>query len=290
MQSPVSRVAAIHDLSGFGRAALTVVMPILSTMGIQVCPVPTAVFSTHSLFPGIKATDMTDVLREYLDHWRSIRITIDAIYSGFMNSDTQIDIITEFILDFSYKEQFVVIDPVLGDNSKLYSITDAKMIARMQKYFCLADVITPNMTEAALLLGKPYRPVFDIIEIKEWLLELAEKGPRIIVFTSVSFTHTSRQKAVVAYSRDEQKFWRLVYNEIPVAFPGTGDAFTSVLTGSLLQGDSLPLALDRAVQFLSVAIKMTFSYTSYPVREGILLERALQHLHQPHVPGNIEIL
>ena len=290
MQSPVSRVAAIHDLSGFGRAALTIVMPILSTMGIQVCPVPTAVFSAHSLFPDIKATDMTNVLREYLDHWRSIGITFDAIYSGFLNSDTQIDIITEFILDFSYKEQLVIIDPVLGDNGKLYSITDAKMVALMQNYICLADVITPNMTEAALLLGKPYCPVFDIIEIKEWLLELTEKGPRTIIFTSVPLAHTPRQKAVIAYNRDEQQFWRLLYDEIPAAFPGTGDAFTSVLTGSLLQGNSLPLALDRAVQFLSVAIKTTFSYPSYPTREGILLERVLQHLQQPHVPGNIEVL
>ena len=290
MQSPVPRVAAIHDLAGFGRAALTVVTPILSTMGIQVCPVPTAIFSTHGAFPGLQGTDMTNTLREYLNHWRSLGITFDAIYSGFVNSSVQIGIMTDFILDFSHETQLVIIDPVLGDHGKLYSVTDASMVARMQHYICLADVITPNMTEAALLLGKTYRSIFDVVEIKEWLLEFAEKGPRITVFTSVPIAYTPHQKAVVAYNRDEKQFWRIPYNEIPVAFPGTGDAFTSVLTGSLLQGDSLPLAIDRAVQFLSIAIKTTFSYPSYSAREGILLERLLQHLHQPYIPGNIETL
>ncbi|GAK55045.1 pyridoxal kinase [Candidatus Vecturithrix granuli] len=290
MQPPVPRVAAIHDLSGFGRASLTVVIPILATMGIQVCPVPTGVFSTHGLFPGVKMNDLTDVLREYLEHWRSIGMTFDAIYSGFLNSARQIDVMTDFILDFSSRDQLIIIDPVLGDNGKLYGITDANMVARMQTYIGLADVITPNVTEAALLLGKPYRSIFDVVKIKEWLLEFAEKGPRITVFTSVPIGHTSRQKAVVAYNRDEGQFWRILYDEIPAAFPGTGDAFTSILTGSLLHGDSLPLAIDRAVQFLSIAIRTTFSYPSYPAREGILLERVLQHLHQPYIPGNIETL
>ncbi|MDY0092831.1 MAG: pyridoxamine kinase [Candidatus Vecturithrix sp.] len=290
MQPPVPRVAAIHDLSGFGRASLTVAIPILATMGIQACPVPTGVFSTHGLFPGIRMTDLTDVLREYLDHWRSIGMTFDAIYSGFLNSARQVDVMAEFILDFSSEDQLVIIDPVLGDNGKLYGITDVNMVARMQTYINLADVITPNITEAALLLGKPYRSVFDLAEIKEWLLAFAEKGPHSTIFTGVPIGHTPHQKAVVAYNRDEQRFWRILYDEIPATFPGTGDAFTSVLTGSLLQGDSLPLAVDRAVQFLSIAIKTTFSYPSYPTREGILLERVLHHLRQPYIPGHIEML
>lgn len=290
MKSLIPRVAAIHDLAGFGRAALTVVIPILSTMGIQVCPIPTGVFSTHGLFPGVKITDLTDVLQEYLDHWRSIGVTFDAIYSGFVNTPRQIAIMIDFISDLSQKKPLIIIDPVLGDNGKLYGVTDKNMVARMQDYICLADVITPNMTESALLLGKPYRSTFDLTEIKEWLLEFTEKGPRTVVFTSVSLAHTPPQKSVIAYNRDVNQFWRILYDEIPVAFPGTGDAFTSVLTGSLLQGDSLSLAVDRAVQFLSIAIKTTFSYPSYPNREGIMLEHVLQHLHQSPYPGNIEIL
>ena len=232
MRTPVPRLAAIHDLSCFGRAALMVVIPILSTMGIQVCPLPTEVFSTHGAFPGYKRIDLTEPMQGVIDHWRTLAIRFDAIYTGFLGSVRQMEVVTQFIQDFS-----------------------------------------PDIQET---------------ELKDWLLRLADHGPEIVIITSVPVPQAENQIAVMAYNRADRRFWKVTGEYIPANFPGTGDAFTSVVTGSLLQGDSLPMALDRAVQFLSLAIRTTYSHPS-PVREGIFLERVLQHLTAPVVSSSYEL-
>ena len=279
----------IHDLSCFGRAALTIVIPVLSTMGIQVCTLPTAVFSTHGAFPGYKCIDLTDQLQELIDHWKRLDIKFDAIYSGFLNSSRQIDIISEFIRDFSQEEQFIIIDPILGDYGKLYGVTGHGMVERMREYIQLADVITPNLTEAALLLDETYKPDIQETELKDWFLRLADMGPEIVIITSVSVCQAEKQIAVIAYNRNDGRFWKVSCEYIPTNFPGTGDAFTSVIVGSLLQGDDLPIALDRSVQFISTAIRTTFGH-DYPVREGVLLERVLNTLNAPIVSSRYEVL
>lgn len=290
MKAPVPRLAAIHDLSGFGRASLTVVIPILSNMGVQVCPLPTAVLSTHTGgFEGYKFVDLTDHMQEFMDHWRTLQIEFDAIYSGFLGSSRQMDIVSAFIQDFSREDQLVVIDPVLGDNGKLYATIGQDMVEEMRRYIRLADVITPNLTEAAALLDEPYQPEIQQNTLKEWILRLAEKGPKIVIITSVPVLHSKKQTSVIAYNLDDGRFWKVSCDYIPTNFPGTGDAFTSVVVGSLLQGDSLPIALDRAVQFISTAIRATFGH-KYPVREGVLLERVLHNLRAPIVPSSFEIL
>ena len=154
MKSPVKRVAAIHDLSGFGRASLTVVIPILSTMGVQVCPLPTAVLSTHSKFEDFHFIDLTGEMSDYIRHWKQLGISFDAVYSGFLGSPRQIDIVTDFIDHFSQQDQLVIVDPVLGDNGALYGPLNKDMVTEMQSLIKQADIITPNITEASLLLGK----------------------------------------------------------------------------------------------------------------------------------------
>jgi len=228
----VPRLAAIHDLSCFGRAALMVVIPILSTMGIQVCPLPTEVFSTHGAFPGYKRIDLTEPMQGVIDHWRTLAIRFDAIYTGFLGSVRQMEVVTQFIQDFS-----------------------------------------PDIQET---------------ELKDWLLRLADHGPEIVIITSVPVPQAENQIAVMAYNRADRQFWKVTGEYIPANFPGTGDAFTSVVTGSLLQGDSLPMAIDRAVQFLSLAIRTTRDHSS-PEREGIFLERVLQHLTTPVVSSSYEL-
>lgn len=288
MKSSIPRVAVIHDLSCFGRAALTVVIPILATMGIQVCPLPTAVFSTHGAFPGYKCLDLTEQLHALIDHWKTLDIKFDAIYSGFLNSSRQVDIVSDFIRDFLRENQFVIIDPILGDHGKLYGVTGYGMVEQMRAYIRLANVITPNLTEAALLLDEPYKPDIQETELKDWFLRLAAKGPQIVIITSVPVLQSEKEIAVIAYNRNDGRFWKVAGEYIPTNFPGTGDTFTSVLVGSLLQGDSLPIALDRAVQFISTAIRTTFDH-DYPVKEGVLLERVLNTLNAPIVSSRYEI-
>lgn len=289
MRYPVPRLAAIHDLSGFGRASLTVIIPILSTLGIQVCPVPTAILSTHTGgFKGYKYIDLTEHLEDYINHWEKLNLKFEGIYSGFLGSVHQIDIVSNFIEKFKQDEQLVVIDPVMGDDGKTYGPIGKDMINRMQDFIKMADIITPNMTEAAFLLDVDYPATIDQERIKRYLVELSERGPRTVIITSVPFKDIKGKTSVVAYHRDDGRFWKIDCDYIPTHFPGTGDAFTSVVVGSMLQGDSLPLALDRAVQFVSTAVRTTYGY-KFPNREGVLLERVLDNLKAPVLSHSYEI-
>lgn len=278
MRPIIQRIAAVHDLSGFGRVSLTMIIPILSTMGIQVCPLPTAVLSTHTGgFENYKLIDLTDHMEGYIKHWSELNIRFDCIYTGFLGSEKQIDIISKFILNFKIEDQLVVIDPVLGDNGKLYKSIDSSMVDRMKRYIGLADIITPNYTEAAYLLGKTCKEDISDIEIREWLVQLSEMGPKIVIITSMPDVMSVKHTYVIAYSKEDGRFWKVRCNYIPAYFPGTGDGFTSVVVGSLLRGDSLPIALDRASEFILTAIRESYGH-QYPHREGVLLERVLGSL------------
>lgn len=286
----VPRVAALHDLSGFGRASLTVIMPILSTMGIQVCPLPTAVLSTHTGgFEGYRILDLTDHMKDSIEHWKDLKIDFDAVYSGFLGSHEQVDVVTDFIRSFSRRGQLVVVDPVMGDNGKPYGPMGPEMITEMKNLVAYADVITPNITEAAFLLDEPFPDVMKEARCKDWILRLCDKGPRTIIITSVPVTGSEKKSSVIAYDNEDGRFWKVDCSYIPAYYPGTGDAFASVIVGSLLQGDSLPIALDRAVQFVSMAIRVSFGYSN-PSREGILLERVLDTLRLPVTACSYEIL
>ena len=289
MRSIVPRVAAVHDLSGFGRVSLTMVIPILSTMGIQVCPLPTAVLSTHTgCFENYKFIDLTSHLEGYIEHWSRLNIEFDCIYTGFLGSSRQIDIISGFISSFNEEDRLVVIDPVLGDNGVLYKSVDICMVEKMKKFISMASIITPNYTEAAFLLGKACKKNINKDSIKEWIIQLSEMGPKIVIITSVADLESDNNTYVISYNREDGRFWKVKCSFIPAYFPGTGDGFTSVVVGSLLKGDSLPEAIDRAVQFISSAIRASCSY-QYPQREGVLLEKVLGNLIRPILTSTYEI-
>jgi len=290
LHSVIQRVAAIHDLSGFGGGSLSAVIPILSAMGIQVCSLPTAILSTHTGgFPDFHFRDLTDDMRMIISHWRRLSLSFAGIYSGFLGSAEQIDIVREFIRTFRGEGTLVVVDPVLGDDGKLYNTMDACMVEGMRSLIASADVITPNITEAALLLGESGLPAMSgTKEIKEWARALSELGPRCVIVTSVP-ADLERGTSVVAHDRDTGRYWKVACPYIPACYPGTGDIFASVISGSLLQGDSLPLSLDRAVQFVSMAIRTTFGH-NFPEREGVFLERVLPSLNAPVSMSSFELI
>ena len=290
MKNPVPRTAAIHDLSGFGRASLTVVIPILSCMGVQVCPLPTAVLSTHTGgFEGFSFKDLTATMEDIVAHWQQLDVDFDAIYSGFLGSPQQEAIVAGFIDTFSRPDQLVLVDPVMGDNGKPYTTMTPEMIRGMRSLIAKADVITPNFTEAAFLLDEPVPRTISTERVKEWMLRLSDKGPGKVIITSLPVPEKQKTSAVIACDREDGRFWKIDCQYIPAYYPGTGDAFASVIVGSLLQGDSLPIALDRAVQFVSTAIRTTFGY-SYPTRNGVILERVLPSLNAPVNASSYEIV
>lgn len=290
MENIISQVAAIHDLSGIGRCSLTVVIPILSTMGIQVCPLPTAILSSQTEgFTDYKFIDLTDHMEEYIAHWKSLDLNFDCIYSGFLGSERQISTVSNFIDSFRKPGQIVVVDPVLGDQGELYKVLGQEMIEKMRELVEHADIITPNFTEAAFLLDESYRDTIEMEELKSWILRLTELGPKTVVITSVPEWDGNNKTSVVAYNSDQKKFWKVGCDYIPTKYPGTGDIFTSVLTGSLLQKDSLSIAVDRAVQFVTMAIRSTFGHQS-PAREGVLIEKVLPILREPFTYSNYQMI
>ena len=293
MESLVKKVAAIHDLSGYGRASLTTIIPILSNMKVQVCPVPTAILSTHTGgFEGYSFIDLTDYMQEHIAHWKRLDLEFDCIYSGFLGSPKQIEIVADFIDYFGKNSKFIVVDPVMGDNGKLYSTMDNEMVVGMRNLIKKADIITPNFTEVMYLLGKEYDKNIDIEKVKEYLKELSNMGPKIVIATSVPEIEENKmdkKTSVVAYDRENDVFWRVSCRYIPASYPGTGDAYTSVVIGSLLQGDSLPMAIERGVQFITQCIMASYGF-KYPKKEGVLLEKMLDVLKMPMIATNYEML
>ena len=293
MDNIVKKVAAIHDLSGYGRSSLTSIIPILSSMKLQVCPVPTAVLSTHTGgFEGFSFLDLTDYMEQHIAHWKKLVLEFDCIYSGFLGSPRQIKIVADFVDFFGHKNNLTVIDPVLGDNGRLYGTMGNEMVEEMKKLIGKADIITPNFTEVTFLLDKEYKKEISESEVKEWLIELAAMGPKIVIATSVpdEDSHsTDRKTNVVAYDRENNVFWKVSCKYIPASYPGTGDAYTSVVIGSLLQGDSLPIAIERGVQFITQCILASYGF-KYPNREGVLLERMLDVLKMPTISSSYELL
>ena len=271
---PVKTAAVVHDLSGVGRCALTVVLPVLSAMGVQACPVPTAVLSTHTGgFDGIASVDLTDLMGPYLAHWRRLNMRFDAVYSGYLANCAQ----AEHVLSLMrWQKCLNVVDPVMGDEGEMYSALPREIPAEMRRLCAAADVITPNLTEAALLLDEPFSAAPRTGgEVDALLRRLLALGARSVVLTSVPMEDGSMANAWMEAGgrlRGEMRF-----HPLPIHYPGTGDLFASVLTGALLRGEGLQAAVRRAEGYIYRAMEITNAVGSEP-RMGVQFEKTLHEL------------
>lgn len=274
------RVAAIHDMSGFGRCSLTVAIPILSAMGIQCCPLPTAFLSTHTGgFEGFTFLDMTDELPKVAAHWKSLGLEFQAVYSGFLGSERQIAIVEDFLREFRGPDTLAVIDPVMGDHGEVYQTYTPAMCAGMARLAELADVITPNLTEAALLLGVPYDALpAGEAGCREVVERLSLDGRRSVVLTGASTA--PELTGAMCFDAKTGRTEAVQTRRVPQEFHGTGDVFASVLTGALVQGASLPDAVRQAVDFVRACAERT-AKAGIPMREGVEFEPLLGLLTQP---------
>ena len=238
IHNSVKRVVAIHDLSGAGHVSLMTVIPILSSMGIQVCPLPTAILSAHTQYPAYSFLDLTDEMQHIIDKWAEINYRFDTFYTGYLGSSRQVQIVEDFIGRFKRENDLVVVDPVLGDNGKLYKGIGETMVTEMTRLVRHADIITPNLTETFLLSGQTYRETISDSELKPILKSLSDEGPEIVIVTGVPVADNPHLTSVYAYNRNGNRYWKVTCPYLPAHYPGTGDAFTSVITGSLMQGDS----------------------------------------------------
>ena len=253
MSKKLARVAAVHDVSGYGKCALTVAMPVLSAAGVEVCPLPTALLSTNTLFDNFTFFDFTPHMNAYVDHWQQLGLKFDSVYSGFLGSVEQIGIVMRLINEF--ESGISVIDPVMGDNGVIIKTYTPEMCKEMSKLVAIADLTTPNVTEACILTNREYLSAeLDIATSKQICEDIIAMGTKSVVLTGV-------QRGKKLYNCGISADTGYFENEIdllPYHMHGTGDVFTSVLVGGLMRGYDLAQSVESAAAFVYDA--MEYSY------------------------------
>ena len=270
-------IMAVHDISCMGRCSLTVALPVISAAGIAVSVIPTAVLSTQTGgFTGYTYRDLTSDMLPIADHWQSFSAGFDAIYTGYLGSKQQLKIVEELIRRFKKAGTLVVIDPVMADHGRLYSGFSPDFPEGMKELCTYADVITPNMTEAVLMLKKPYQQgPYSREYVQNILEDLAkEKEKRKIILTGVYLN--DREYGAAAYDNGSIHF--AFGRRVPGNYHGTGDLFASVLTAALVRGNCLNRAVDIAVEFTAKSIERTY-LAGTDVRFGVNFEEGLAGLY-----------
>lgn len=253
----MKRIVSIQDISCLGKCSLTVALPVISAMGVECSIIPTAVLSTHTMFQNFTCKDLTDQIRPIADHWKSEKISFDAIYTGYLASKEQIGDVCAFFDTFKTKDNLIVVDPVMADNGKLYPAFGPDFPAEMAKVCAKADLIVPNLTEASLLTGLPYRTEYDESYIRDMLQALAKLGPRYVALTGVSFE--KGRLGVMYYDREKNEYGSYFTEHLPASFHGTGDVFASTCVGALMRGLPLGDALALAADYTVEAIRLTLA-------------------------------
>jgi len=247
------RIALINDITGFGRCSVTVELPLISALKVQACPFPTALLSVHTGFPSHYIDDCTDRMRPYMENWKENGLTFDGIATGFIGSAAQIGIVIDFIEMFRTAETKVMVDPVMGDNGRLYASYTPEMCREMRRLLHYADLVTPNLTEACELLELPY-PEDGAVTDEELLhmaRALSDAGPAQVVITGLCSGDIIRN---FIYERGREPEI-LRQRKIGIDRSGTGDAFAAIVAASLVRGETLYAAVTRAAEFISRVLK-----------------------------------
>lgn len=272
MQKANNRIAAIHDLSSFGRCSLAVIIPVLSVLKKQVCAIPTTILSTHTGGLGeVAIRDLPGFVSETLHHYKRLELEFAGIYSGYLGKAEHIADCLAFFQ--SYPAAFKVVDPVMGDHGKPYRHMNGALIAGMKDLVRTADLITPNMTEVSLLLEQPYQTTaIPLQEGKDMLYKLGLLGPKQVIITGV--TIEQGQIVNLGYDRLLDQYYIVPCYYSDVSYPGTGDIFAAIVTGYLLDGLKLPESIEKATRFLEYVIQKTYVSGS-DTRYGVAIEEHL---------------
>lgn len=256
----MKRIVTVQDISCIGKCSLTVALPIISAMGIEASIIPTAVLSTHTAFKNFTFCDLTDEIQKISDHWKSENIEFDGIYTGYLGSFKQIDLMSSFFDEFG--KNLIFVDPCMADNGKLYSGFTQDYTVAMAKLCKKADIIVPNITEACLLVGEKYPGEdYDVSFIENLIKKLALLGANKIILKGVSYK--KGQCGVLTYDTATGAKSEYFHELVPVKFHGTGDIFASVAFGALIRGMCLEKAVELAADFTVLSIKNTVMHKDY---------------------------
>ena len=241
------RIAIINDITGFGRCSVTVQLPVISAMRVQACPLPTAILSVHTGFPNHYIDDYTERMRPYMENWAANALDFDAILTGFLGAERQIEVVLECIARFKGRHTRVIVDPVMGDNGSLYSSYTPELCAKMRQLLPYADVVTPNLTEACQLLGTDYPTNGLVTEeaLGEMAAAIAAMGPRDVIITGLHAGDHVRTYLYVdgaGCAFDNPKVGR--------DRSGTGDVFSAIITASLVRGIPIEAGARHAAAFI----------------------------------------
>lgn len=271
----MKRIISIQDISCVGRCSLTVALPIISAAGVETAILPTAVLSTHTAFPKFTFCDLTDEIQPIADTFSELAIDFDAVYTGYLGSFEQIELVERFIADFKTDDTAVIIDPVMGDNGALYKGFTQDFADRMAVLCQKADLILPNLTEASYMLHLPYREDYDEEYIRSMLRQLTSLGAKCAALTGVSFT--GNEIGVYLYDAQTEKYFSYFNEKIASSFHGTGDVFASCAVGAYMRGHSLEDALCIAVDYTLECIRLTLQDPEHRFY-GVNFEQALPML------------
>ena len=286
----MKRVLTVQDISCVGKCSLTAAIPVISAMGIEVCPLPTAILSNHTAFSSFSFLDLTDKIPEILNEWKKQGFHFDAIYTGYLGSINQIDLVHKILDEFAQNDTFVVIDPCMADNGKLYTGFSQDFVKQMAKLCGRANVILPNMTEACFLVNQDYDFLVQTNEsITKVMAKLLSLGAEQVILKGVEF---SKEKIGVAYCsqklfnnnfstnennmEDMNIYFHHRYDE---NFHGTGDVFASAVTGALVLKKDIKDAVKIACDFVQESIECTLLNPNYNWY-GVDFESALRNLPQ----------
>ena len=248
------RILTVQDISCVGQCSLTAAIPVISACGVECCPIPSAVLSTHTAgFKGFTFRDLTEDIPLINEHWMSEGLTFDAIYTGYLGSAKQIEFVEKLMNSVLKKDGVSVIDPAMADNGKLYVGFDMTYVSEMKKLCAKADYLVPNITEASLLTGTEYKTEYDLDYINSLLTALTELGCKNIVLTGVSYDHATT--GVVVFKNGNYSYYK--HEKIERGCHGTGDIYASAFVGAIMRGKSAFEAAKIAADFTLDCIKET---------------------------------
>lgn len=254
----MNRILTIQDISCVGKCSLTVALPIISACGVECSVLPTAVLSNHTAFNNFTFRDLTDDIESIYNEWLNQKIGFDAIYTGYLGSFKQLDLVSEIFRKFKTDKNFILIDPVMADNGKLYTGFDKNFALSMAQLCKNADIIVPNLTEASFMLDIPYvAQGYDLEYVKEVLIKLTNLGCKTAILTGINFG--DGKLGVYGYNKPENKYFSYFREHLPKTFHGTGDVFASTLCGALSIGKDISSALKIAVDFTVESIMLTIN-------------------------------
>lgn len=271
--SKQKKIAVINDFCGFGRCSIAVSLPIISSMKIQCCPLPTSIFSNHTGFKSFYYTDFTERMESYSDEWKKLGLQFNGILVGFLASTEQIDIVTRFLRDFKTDDNITVIDPVMGDYGALYPTYSKELSERVKSLLPFADILTPNLTEACILTDTPYCEDMKDDEIHKIAELLYDSGAKKIVISGVE-----QGSLLVNFVYENGKYIKKIKTQkIGVSRSGTGDVFSSIIAADAVNGVDFVSSVNHAAEYISKTIKRTIELDVSPT-DGICFEEYLDEI------------